>query len=243
MNSTISFYNDFYKALARIDAKNNTFEKIKNYLPMLSKGSRLLDIGCGFGNVSKDLIKKGIEVYGLEINKEAIRALKKKGFKVVSHDISEKLPFSGNYFDGILLLDILEHVFDPLGLLSESARVLKKGGFIIVSVPLYFDLIDRIRILFTGSIVSYDNRCYGDELFREFRSFNYDHIRFFHVNDIKEMIDKCGMAVERLDYIPMTGGYFSSFWSKVISLLANNYTVKLFPQLFAHGVKLRVIKK
>lgn len=237
MSRADDYYNNFYKELARIDEQGNNFSKIEKFLPELSPGAKILDIGCGHGSVSHELVKKGFKVYGMEINRDAIESLKAKGFRVIECDITE--PFKLNEkFDLILLLDVLEHVFDPLSLLGEAAKVLKDDGEVIVSIPLYFDLIDRLRILFTGSIISYDNLCYGREIYNKFRSYNYDHIRFFRPKDIFEMSSIVGLFVMETHYSP--------FWevgklTKLLRrILINRFTMKRIPNLLAHSMVVRL---
>jgi 2-polyprenyl-3-methyl-5-hydroxy-6-metoxy-1,4-benzoquinol methylase len=240
MNVFEEYYNTFYKKLAEIDAKGNTFSKIENFLPDLPNNAKVLDIGCGFGSVSHELVKRGFDVYGIEINEEAKAELKRKGIKVLEHDISKPFAMIGDSYDLVLLLDILEHVFDPLFLMKEAYSVLNHNGEMIISVPLYFDLIDRFRILFTGSIISYDNICYGRELYNRFRSYNYDHIRFFRPNDIFEMCNFLGMTIQKYQYSPFWGiGVITKVLRKI---LVNKYTLHMAPGLFAHGMMVRVKK-
>ena len=82
------YYNNFYKELAKIDDQNNTFDKIANILPPLKGDEKIIDIGCGHGSVSHELIKKGFEVTGIEINEEALESLKNKGFRIIKKDIT-----------------------------------------------------------------------------------------------------------------------------------------------------------
>ncbi len=53
----------------------------------------------------------------------------------ILHDIEKPLPVDTGTYDGVLLVNVLEHVFDHKKLLAESARVLKKGGMIVIGVP------------------------------------------------------------------------------------------------------------
>lgn len=238
MNRIEQYYNEFYKELAKLDAQGNSFEKIKDLLPPLRGDEVILDIGCGFGSVSDELIKRGHKVYAVEINKEAISVLKQKGFIVYEKDINKPLDIEEK-FDIVLLLDVLEHVFDPLSLLDEAKRVTKESGYIIVTVPLYFDILDRLKILFTGSVISLDNLCYGKDLYNMFRSYNYDHIRFFRPKDVIEMGHIVGLNIDKIVFKPTT--YFGS--SKILKLLIrlfiNKYTVNLNPNLLAHRMDVR----
>ncbi len=239
MEGSKKYYNSFYKKLSRLDERGNTFDKIKFILPKLKSEAKIIDIGCGHGSVSHELVKQGYQVYGMEINEDAIKSLKKKKINVIKCDITK--PFNlEKQFDIVLLLDVLEHVFDPLSLINEVLKILKVGGYIIISVPLYFDLIDRIRILFTGSIISYDNLCYGKANYIKFRSYNYDHIRFFRPKDIFEICKSFKLHIEMIKYNPIFGiGRLSAFFVK---LFVNKITTNLWPNLLAHSMILRVKK-
>ena len=185
-NEHQSYYNNFYRELSLIDEANNSFSKIERLIRTLAPQAEILDIGCGHGSVSHELAKRGHQVTGVEVNREALASLRKKGIRPLEWDISKPFDLTER-FDLVLLLDVLEHVFDPLALLQRAGGLLNEGGSLIVSVPLYFDLIDRLRILLTGRIISYDNLSYGIANYRKFRSFNYDHIRFFSPEDLWEM--------------------------------------------------------
>lgn len=240
MSGFEEYYNSFYKELAEMDAKGNSFSKIEHFLPDLPDDAKVLDIGCGFGSVSHELVKRGFDVYGMEINEDAKNELMRKGIKVLEHDISKPFGMIGEKFNLVLLLDILEHVFDPLSLMNEASSVLTPNGEMIICVPLYFDLIDRFRILFTGSIISYDNICYGRELYKRFRSYNYDHIRFFRPNDIFEMCKTLGLTIQKYQYSPFMGiGLVTRVLRKI---LINKYTLSYAPGLLAHAMMARVKK-
>ena len=238
MNSIEEYYNGFYKELSKLDELSNTFEKIESFLPELKGTESIIDIGCGHGGVCHELIKQGFDVSGIEINQDAIKSLKEKGFKILQSDITK--PFDiVDRFNIVCILDVLEHLFDPYLLLKEAKKITKKDGYIIVMIPLYFDIVDRFKILFTGSVISMDNLCYGKDHYSKFRSYNYDHIRFFRPSDIFEMGESLGLKVNKIEY-NVTGYGGNNFIFKVLTkLIANKYTVNLNPNLFAHRMKIR----
>jgi len=238
MSSFEEYYNNFYKELSRLDELGNTFSKIKDFLPTLKGNEEFLDIGCGHGGVSAELIKRGHNVAGIEINEDAIKSLKKKGFEVYQKDISKPLELK-KQFDIVMILDVLEHLFDPYSLLKEAQKATKRGGYIIVTVPLYFDIVDRLKILFTGSVISMDNLCYGEENYKKFRSYNYDHIRFFRPNEILEMGESLDLKVDKIEYGAAGYSGNSKILKILLKLLANKYTVSFNPNLLAHSMKIR----
>ena len=174
---------------------------------------------------------------GIEINKDAIESLKSKGFEVFHKDISKPLELDKK-FDVVMMLDVLEHMFDPYALLKEAKQTVKKGGVVIVMVPLYFDIVDRLKILFTGSVISMDNLCYGKKNYLKFRSYNYDHIRFFRPKEVIEMGQGLGLKVDRIEYEATSYGG-NKILRLLFKLLSNKYTVNLNPNLLAHRMKIR----
>lgn len=100
------------------------------------KIDRLLDGGCSFGYGTRYFVKYAKETYGVEISKEHYEVGKKR-FKNISFHNSglEKTEFEDEFFDVIVLNDVLEHTTDRIQSLSEMYRILKKGGVIIISTP------------------------------------------------------------------------------------------------------------
>ncbi len=109
------------------------------------KGKKILDLGCGTGYGSKELMKLGAkEVSGIDINREAIKfaiknfqtksdiRTKKLTFQVGD---STKLPFRNNSFDVIVSFEVIEHIQNYRKYLQEVFRVLKNRGYFIFSTP------------------------------------------------------------------------------------------------------------
>jgi 2-polyprenyl-3-methyl-5-hydroxy-6-metoxy-1,4-benzoquinol methylase len=238
MNNFEEYYNGFYKELSKLDEQGNTFSKIESFLPMLNGNETFLDIGCGHGSVSAELIKKGYTVSGIEINKDAIESLKQKGFEVYQKDISKPLDIDEK-FDVVMILDVLEHLFDPYSLMKEASKVTKMGGVVIITVPLYFDIVDRFKILFTGSVISMDNLCYGEKNYKKFRSYNYDHIRFFRPKEIIEMGESLGLKIDKIEYGATSYAGNCKIFRYLVRLISNKYTINLNPNLLAHSMKIR----
>lgn len=236
MSDLTDYYNSFYKDLAVLDRQGNSFKKIEKIISPIVPDMKVLDVGCGYGSVSAELIRMGCKVYGMEVNKDAIEELKRQDFVVIEYDITKPFILKEK-FKLILLLDILEHVFSPVSVLQECQKILDENGEMIISVPLYFDLRDRFRILFTGNIISYDNLCYGKENYKKFRSFNYDHIRFFRPKDLKEMCEIAGLSIIKINYSALGG-----IGRSIFGLFMNKYTVNILPNLFAHAMILKVKK-
>ncbi len=238
MSRIKSYYNDFYRELSVIDEENNNFIKIEDFLPKLHGEECFLDIGCGHGGVCSELINKGYNVSGIEINDSAIKSLQSKGYKTYRRDITKPLNINSK-FNIILILDVLEHLFDPVHLLQEAKKIVKNNGHIIVTIPLYFDIIDRLKILFTGNIISMDNLCYGKENYLKFRSYNYDHIRFFRPKDILEIGEMLDLYADKIEFNSTSYLGKSRFIKLFFKIISNKFTVKYSPNLLAHSMKIR----
>lgn len=103
------------------------------YLSNLKPG-RLLDIGCGDGQRLIFMKSKGWDVIGQEIDPKAAAFSLKEGFKIYLGDLPNlKLP--ENHFDVIIMNHVIEHLLDPLAILTECHRILKKNGHLIIITP------------------------------------------------------------------------------------------------------------
>jgi len=107
-----------------------TFDWIPN------NAERLLDIGCASGEHTLYYLKKCSKVFGVDANKDLIETANERypqiKFRVAN---AESLPFAKNYFDVVVMNDVLEHVEDEKKSLDETHRVLKKDGILIVTTP------------------------------------------------------------------------------------------------------------
>jgi len=98
---------------------------------------RVLDLGCGTGLMLRRLEERGCRAVGVDMRPEGLRQLRhtSPGSSTVQADAT-RLPFAGDSFDALLLLDIVEHV-DDRALLAEVRRVLRPGGVAVLTVPAF----------------------------------------------------------------------------------------------------------
>jgi 2-polyprenyl-3-methyl-5-hydroxy-6-metoxy-1,4-benzoquinol methylase len=102
----------------------------------LGAGKRtLLDLGCGTGSLVRRLAALGHCAIGVDARPEGLESASASspGARFIRAS-ADRLPLSDGAFDGILLLDILEHVDDGR-LIAEARRVLRPNGLLIASVP------------------------------------------------------------------------------------------------------------
>jgi SAM-dependent methyltransferase len=97
---------------------------------------RVLDAGCGSGRMLEELVGYG-HVSGIELDPDAAEFAASRGFGEVKQGSLEHLPWDDGTFELITCLDVLEHVPDHRGALSELRRVTKPGGWLLLTVPAY----------------------------------------------------------------------------------------------------------
>jgi len=95
----------------------------------------ILDVGCGSGG-NLLLFSKIGKAVGIDNSETAVSVCKKKGLEAIL-GTATSLKFRANYFDVVVLADILEHLDNPQKAVAESFRVLKRGGTLIATVPAY----------------------------------------------------------------------------------------------------------
>jgi SAM-dependent methyltransferase len=95
---------------------------------------RLLDVGCGAGDLAAEFIARGWSAAGVEPGSDAAAAAAVRGLEMHVGTLSDA-PFAPGEFDAVTFNHSLEHVPDPIGDLRAAARLAKPGGLIAVSVP------------------------------------------------------------------------------------------------------------
>jgi 2-polyprenyl-3-methyl-5-hydroxy-6-metoxy-1,4-benzoquinol methylase len=103
------------------------------YLPW-HPGGRLLEIGCGAGDQLLTLQEAGWRVSGVDFDPDAVATARARKLDVNLGDIRE-IKFAERSFDAIVMGHVIEHVYDPIGLLKECRRLITPGGLIVAVTP------------------------------------------------------------------------------------------------------------
>lgn len=119
------FVNPFYFA------RKGLYENISALAAKVS--GKILDVGCGQKPYEK--LFKSSQYIGLEIDTYENRRNKKADY---FYD-GNKFPFQDSEFDGIVVNEVFEHVFNPSDFLAEINRVLKPEGMLLMTVPFVWD--------------------------------------------------------------------------------------------------------
>lgn len=185
---------------------------------LIKNKSIVLDVGCGYGQIGKELIKnKEATVYGVDIDDKSVEyCIKNRGYKkCIKTDLNYKKDFAGlifdEKFDYIIFADVLEHLIDPDEVLNFFQKNLKPEGKIIISLPNIAFVLYRIKLLF--GFFDYEKHGVIYE----------GHLRFFSLNNYKQILPSLK------NYTIQIKGYSSV--SKKFFIL--KYLAKIFPNLFA----------
>lgn len=166
------------------------YDRIRKIIEWTPRCDRLLDLGCDQGDITARYRAKAKETYGVDNNPQAI-AIARKKFKGVKFVLAkgEKLPFKNNYFDVVVMGDVLEHVNDEQKTLNEVHRVLKPNGTLVLSVP--------HKGLF-GFLDSFNMKFYFPRLYKLWKGKKFDpkvyeiqpwH-RHYSISDLRKLFGK-----------------------------------------------------
>ncbi len=115
----------------------------------IEPGSRVLDLGCGRGDLLAFLKKsKQIQGTGIEQDKEKAAACIERGLSVLQGDIKDEVvDYPDDAFDVVILSQTLQQVFQPDELIKSLSRI---GKQVIVSFPNFSHYSIRLQLLFRG---------------------------------------------------------------------------------------------
>ena len=102
----------------------------------LPAGAEVLDAGCGSGRTMDELRRYGT-VHGFDLNPLGVEYARGRGHGDVEVARVEEIPHPDSSFDLITCLDVIEHTPDDVASLRELRRVVRPGGWLVVTVPAY----------------------------------------------------------------------------------------------------------
>jgi 2-polyprenyl-3-methyl-5-hydroxy-6-metoxy-1,4-benzoquinol methylase len=149
-------------------------------------GSTVLDIGAADGSVARRLVERGCRVVGIELDRTAARAAEEACERLIIGDV-EALDLAevleGATFDLVLMLDVLEHLRDPVATLKAAAGRLGQGGRMIVSVPNVTHAAVRLQLLS------------GRFQYTDTGLLDRTHLHFFDRPALERMLAQAGLTI------------------------------------------------
>jgi ubiquinone/menaquinone biosynthesis C-methylase UbiE len=152
-------------------------------------GTNWLDVGCGDGRTAGLLLReRGCGYTGVDISKPAIEQAREQGLDARLIEDAAVLPFSDNSFDGVLAVEIFEHLFEPQRAAAEMLRVLKSGGVLFATLPNVAYWRRRLELLLLGRFDPLGDDRSIAEPWRD------PHIRFFSPRTLGQMLRSEGFS-------------------------------------------------
>ncbi|RVU49185.1 methionine biosynthesis protein MetW [Rubrivivax rivuli] len=175
---------------------------------LVPAGSRVLDLGCGDGELLAHLRdRKGCTGYGIELADANVQACVKRGIDVIQLNLDEGLAlFEDRSFDVVLQLDTLQHLRNTEKMLRETARVGRIG---IVSFPNFAHWPNRLHVL-TGRMPV--TRALPYEWF------DTPNIRVGTYADFGVLARRCGLQVT--DSFGLQNGQVRRRWPNLLASVA-----------------------
>lgn len=162
---------------------------------LLPKGERLLELASGAGNLAIRATDKFDEVVGVDVSSKQIQRAREKAkkskvgsVKFEVTNVDEGMTFADNSFDAVTAVAALAHFYDPTFVISEVARVMKKGGTFILQVPNIAYLPRRLSLLF-GKLPKVSTSDFG---------WDGGHLHYFTEAEVLRLLEKSGFAKERI---------------------------------------------
>jgi len=177
---------DFYSGYEMPTAQQNLAETARLLAKNLDKNARIIDVGCGDGGFLHEMYKLGFEhLVGFDQSPGLERA-KKLGFGEFSSsnvwDYLTKVEMSGECdADAIVLVNVLEHVTEPLDLLERIYQVLPRKGLLCVTVPNDFSPLQQAFLKVKGHLPWF--------------VYLPDHVNYFDFKTLNAALVKCDFNV------------------------------------------------
>jgi SAM-dependent methyltransferase len=153
----------------------DVLDAIRSYAP----NGKVLDAGAGPGELVRFLQSHQIESVGFDPSADAVELARKQGLDVVCHTFESYLDFhrvqAAADFSAVVMLNVLEHVADPVGVVNICGALLQEGGLLIVRVPNDFTDIQEAARLRLG----------GPPWWIAFP----DHINYFNVQSLQNLYE------------------------------------------------------
>ena len=130
------YYNTYYPetSLTPPAFVQTRLEEVTAGFARYRETNRLLDIGCGAGNLLQAARNNGWNAQGLDVAPSATKHVRELGFEVFQGEL-QKAAFPAQHFDVITAAEIIEHLNDPRSLVQEIARLLRPGGLFWTTTP------------------------------------------------------------------------------------------------------------
>ena len=156
------------------------YDDLATVLALKVAGKRVLDVGCGTGELVGYLAERGFSAEGIEPSAEAAAEARSRGRSVISSRLE---PFAARSdragaYDAVTFLNVMEHVPSPVAILQATRAMLGPGGVVAIRVPNDFNDLQLATQEQLG--------------LRPYWVAVPDHVNYFSVRSLTSLLDRVG---------------------------------------------------
>jgi 2-polyprenyl-3-methyl-5-hydroxy-6-metoxy-1,4-benzoquinol methylase len=195
-----------------------TIDLTREAVSLVQGTPQILDLGCGQGHITEKMRQalNSADLTGLDYSISAIEYAHEH-FPEIDFAVGDAYdsPYAKDFFDVVVCNNLWEHVPDPLFLLSKIRGILKPGGYIIISTPSRYRLLNLVRIL-RGKPVSFISR---------------HHVTEYTVGQVVEQLEYGGFQVRKILSRPISMGSLKAevvrrLFAMLISLVGSHHQLE-----------------
>lgn len=188
-------------------------------LPIIQKlkVKRILDVGCGNGNLAGQLVEQEFDVTGCDPEESAIeiaRRLVPNGRFHVMGVYENPFDLGQNSFDLMIATEVLEHLVLPRKLVDFARQILRHNGWLLITTPFYGGYLKNL-------LCSIFNK--WDDQFTVL--WDGGHIKFWSLRTLRQLLNEGSFELIKYKLVNRHSRWFSWIWPNNIIIIARKLDI------------------
>lgn len=187
---------DFVPGASDVELNTNRIQLMRRFAEQQAPGATICDIGCADGSFLRLL--EGYRLLGVEVSEVLARRAVQNGIETILGNVEHGVPLESGTVDCVVTGETIEHVPDTDHFLGEINRVLRPGGWLILSCPNVNTLVSPLMMVLLDT---------PPQLSARYRS---PHVKDFTSRTLRMAVENNGFSVESMVgseiYLPGLGG-------------------------------------